>query len=231
MKYITSQEFKETIITKKACILPTGSYEQHGGHCVLETDSILAEKIAEIVGKMTNIPVLPVISYGISYIHKSFPGTIYITDTTYISYISDIILSLKNNEVRRLFIINGHGANYNSLLKAVNNYSDEGFKIEIFNWFEFIGEDIFPKKHRSHAGSMETSALAFLNKDFIRSDSVENMVLNEKYNYTKIVDIKECTLNGVIGAADEWSVEKGETIIGVAAGEIAERIRYERDCT
>ena len=99
MRFITSSEFGESIAARYSCILPVGAYEQHGPHCVLETDCITAGYIAEQIGKLLDVPVLPTIPFGRSVIHRDFPGTIYITDETYEHYLRDVFSAIRENAI------------------------------------------------------------------------------------------------------------------------------------
>ena len=176
------------------------------------------------IGQIVELPVLPTVPYGISYVHKSFPGTIYISEDIYKGYISDILESLKSNNVEKVFILNAHGGNYQSLKDACESVEDETFNCNILNWFECINDEIFLPEHRSHAGSMETSVLMAIDKKYIREDKVENMIPNESYRHTIISDMLECTYNGVILRADGFSYDKGVQCIDYAIKYISNEI-------
>src|SRR5437667_8783334 len=55
-------------------VLPVGSTEQHG-YLSLETDNIVAERLAVEAAEPLGIPVLPVMGYGITPGFGAFPGT------------------------------------------------------------------------------------------------------------------------------------------------------------
>ena len=57
------------------CILPIGSTEQHA-QLSLCVDLILAEKVAVDAAEPLNIPVFPVIPYGLAPYFNGYPGTI-----------------------------------------------------------------------------------------------------------------------------------------------------------
>ena len=57
------------------CILPIGSTEQHA-QLSLCVDMILAEKVATDAAEPLNIPVFPVMPYGLAPYFNAFPGTI-----------------------------------------------------------------------------------------------------------------------------------------------------------
>lgn len=227
MMHITSQEFAKAVLIKPYCIFSTGAYEQHGPHCALETDYLIAKAIATHVANDLDIILLPSVPYGISSLHRTFPGTVYITSTTYREYVKDILLSLRSSSINKVFVINGHGGNYSTLVEAANICNSNDFKTEVLNWFDYVGDEIFSYKHRSHAGSMETSVLSYLSAEFIRETLVENMVRNPSYDHKSLSDIRECSLNGVIGIADNWSEDKGEKLFKLVVERIEENILRE----
>ena len=53
---ISSKKFEENKYTE--VIIPVGSFEQHGPHGALGTDFLIAQRIAELISKKTNIPCI-----------------------------------------------------------------------------------------------------------------------------------------------------------------------------
>ena len=224
---VTSIEFAQMIETHKTCILPTGAYEQHGPHCVLETDCLTAEYIADRIGQMLNVPVLPVIPFGRSAIHRCFPGTVYISDAVYELFLCDTFRSISESGITNLLIINGHGGNdpiIRNAISAITKESKDLFRANLFNWFEYIDDTIFTPVHRSHAGSMETSVIEYIAPSNIRPDMVVNGERNPQYDGLIQSLITECTLNGVIGRANEHSREKGLACVDLCCRRIIEEI-------
>src|SRR5689334_19804109 len=92
------------------CILPLGSTEQHA-YLSLSTDSILAERVSLEAAHPLNIPVFPVLPYGITPSFVAYPGTVSLRMDTYLRVISDILDSIAAYGFRRVLIVNGHGGN------------------------------------------------------------------------------------------------------------------------
>ena len=92
------------------CVLPLGSTEQHAG-LSLATDAILAERVAAEAAEDLNIPVFPVLPYGLTPYFSGFPGTVTLRVATYAALLRDVLDSLKGSGFRRVLIVNGHGGN------------------------------------------------------------------------------------------------------------------------
>ena len=92
------------------CILPTGSTEQHA-YLSLTVDTILASRLAQEVGELANVPVYPVIPYGLAHQWTAFPGTVTLRVQNYLALIRDVLDSIRRAGFRRILLINGHGGN------------------------------------------------------------------------------------------------------------------------
>jgi creatinine amidohydrolase len=90
-------------------VLPVGSTEQHA-YLSLETDNILAERLAVESAEPLGVPVLPVLAYGITGF-VAFPGSPTLRLETYSAVIRDLLDSLRDQGFRRILIANGHSGN------------------------------------------------------------------------------------------------------------------------
>jgi creatinine amidohydrolase len=90
-------------------VLPVGSTEQHA-YLSLETDNIIAERLALEAAEPLGIPVLPVLAYGVTGF-SMFPGSPTLQPETYGAVLRDILSSLHAQGFRRFFVANGHSGN------------------------------------------------------------------------------------------------------------------------
>jgi creatinine amidohydrolase len=91
-------------------VLPVGSTEQHA-YLSLETDNILAERIAAEAAEPLGVPVLPVLAYGLTPSFAGYPGSPTLRVETYVRVVADLLDSLHAQGFRRILIVNGHGGN------------------------------------------------------------------------------------------------------------------------
>ena len=90
-------------------VLPVGSTEQHA-YLSLETDNIIAERLAVEAAEPLGVPVLPVLAYGVTGFFM-FPGSPTLEPDTYAAILRDILGSLHAQGFRRFFVANGHSGN------------------------------------------------------------------------------------------------------------------------
>lgn len=91
-------------------VLPLGSTEQHA-YLSLETDNLLAERVAAEAVEPVDVLVLPVLAYGVTPRFAAYPGSPSISEDTYVTLVSELLASLKSQGFRRILIVNGHGGN------------------------------------------------------------------------------------------------------------------------
>ncbi|SEG41686.1 creatininase family protein [Bosea lathyri] len=92
------------------CILPLGCVEQHA-YLSLATDAILAEKVAHDAATPLNLPVFPVLAYGMTPGFAAYPGTVSLRMSTYIAVMEDMLEGFYRSGFRRIVLVNGHGGN------------------------------------------------------------------------------------------------------------------------
>jgi len=92
------------------CVLPLGSVEQHG-YLSLATDAILSEKVAQDAAEPLDIPVFPVLAYGMTPGFTAYPGTVSLRLSTYIAVVEDMLEGFYRSGFRRIVLVNGHGGN------------------------------------------------------------------------------------------------------------------------
>jgi creatinine amidohydrolase len=105
------EEAKAYLETRDDAVLPVGSTEQHGPIGLIGTDALCASAVAEGAAAQAGTIMLPPVAYTPAPFNMAFPGTISVSEATFSALLSDIIAALATHGFRRLYVLNGHGAN------------------------------------------------------------------------------------------------------------------------
>ncbi len=94
----------------RRCIIPIGSTEQHA-QLSLCVDLILAEKVAVDAADPLQVPVFPVMPFGLAPYFNAYPGSICLRVETLMAVMRDVVASVRRAGFRKILIVNGHGGN------------------------------------------------------------------------------------------------------------------------
>ena len=129
----------------RGIIVPTGSTEQHGPMGLIGTDAICAEQIAEHAAKIAGVYVAPTLAYTPAPFNMAFPGTISVSETTFETFVSEILQSLFSQGLDRVYFLNGHGANLAPLQRATKKFDSATTRIR--SWWEFESVDALRRNY------------------------------------------------------------------------------------
>jgi len=242
--YLTTDDFKEIVKDENTIfIIPTGSIEQHGPHLPLLTDSIIASEIMKRVRNKIKssikIVILPTLTYGCSFEHIDFLGTITLRLETYLKVIEDIISSLTRYGAKKIVIANAHGGNSSILRSLVFEYSQRyNIFITIVEIFKICAEAF--KKYRDsteigafHAGEMETSIMLYLYEEVVKKERIEKGIPSKFFDKDSSFYLekprgigsfswatKKISSSGVIGDPTLANSSKGEKIVNEVINKI-----------
>ena len=100
---------------KDTILVPMASFEQHGPHLPIYTDTITAVEVAGRVSEMIAVLHTPPIWMGYSPQHMYDPGmgrgTITVRSSTLLNLVHDVGRSLIHHGFNRIIFVNGHGSN------------------------------------------------------------------------------------------------------------------------
>jgi creatinine amidohydrolase len=170
-------EIEEYLTKSKAILIPIGSTEQHGPNGLLGTDALCPEIIAKRAGDEAGILVAPTFNVGQAQHHMAFSGTITLKPSTMIAAMKDWAESLARHGFERLYWLNGHGGNINTINAAFSEiYHGISFdragsnhpplRCTLRNWWELSGvmdvcKQLFPIGEGHHATPSEVSVTYF----------------------------------------------------------------------
>lgn len=132
-------QVRDHAVGNDIAVLPIGSTEQHA-YLSLSVDSILAERVAVEAAQPLQVPVFPVINYGLTPSFVEYPGTVTLSVATLCALVCDVLDGIVRSGFRRIVIVNGHGGN-SPAHGAVLHWLDgnRGVQVKWHNWWSAPG--------------------------------------------------------------------------------------------
>ena len=225
---MTWPEVRDALKTVRLAIIPTGSCEQHGPNMTLETDAAIAYALAERLTEQLHPKALlaPVLPWGVSPHHMSFPGTITLRPGTFDAILWDVVVSLKQHGLNHFFLVNGHGGNVASLEVLIASLRDKlGVQVAAMMYMRLAADLIKAGAQTSlygHACEVEASVGLYLAPHSVRDDRVKGETVPYPHPHTDLYAVgrlsypfrfDELTRNGALGDARLATYGFGEQIV------------------
>jgi creatinine amidohydrolase len=190
-------------------LLPLGATEQHGAHLPCGTDTFQVDYLADEIARRLPIWRLPTIPITVSHMHRGSPGTVWLTNTTLMAVVKDVVLSLRVQDVKRVVIVNGHGGNFvvRPIIQDLNRDHDD---LRVILLEASVRDSPFEEPPGSiHAGDSETSRMLHVAPGLVHMDLAVNTDVPYTQSYLLYAPIKDLEPTGVWGHAAKASAEKG----------------------
>ena len=246
LKDLTWPEVKALDFNKLIVIFPTGSFEQHGPHLPLTTDSDIVSAIAERVERaMTDrVLLVPTLWPGLSTHHMHFPGTMDVTQLVYVRLITELGKSMASMGAKKVFILNGHGGNDTPLRAALRELKTAVPQTRfVFASYWTLSAKTLREVRESelggmgHACEMETSIMLHLHLDRVKMEQAvrDGPPFIDPYRkadmqYARPVffvnEFHEVTLSGVMGHPDTASAKKGKRFLDGIVQEVSAFVEH-----
>ena len=201
---------------KQVAVIPVGSIEQHGPHLPISTDSDIVTEVAKRIAEKNGYLLLPTLNYGVSYEHAPF-FNLSIRESTLRTVLTDLCTSLLSNNVKTVFIINGHHGN----LKPIQNLDVKLKKISRNKLQVFpLSYWHFMKREFDHAGFVETSLMLAISKN-VKMNLAKKGLVTEGMTKQEIARIgklanqsfPKATKNGIWGDPRKATKKDGQEIL------------------
>jgi len=224
----------EVLDKDKIVILPLGSFEQHGRHLPLLTDTIIVTAIAEQVeaAQKETVLLLPTLWLGYSPHHLGFPGTITVEHDTYVDILCQILNPLIELGFRKILALNGHAGNDCTVRIAMREVRRK-LKGADNLWLVIISEWT-AAQNMLHACEVETSLVLHLRSDLVRMEEAKAEVKEFHSNFysfdfdkpdivTLDYAFREVTKTGALGYPELATEGEGEKLLQKM---VSETIRF-----
>ena len=239
-------------------VQPIGAIEAHGRHLPLSTDTMQVNNIAYLASQRAaeKIPLLlmPTVPWGFSSLQMDmpapkdrFPGTITLSAQMLMNLCAEIAQSLVRAGFKRIFLLSGHGGNYQPLMTAARTIRDlTDAMVAAANYYLLCDAAklcaIIEEGTLKHAAEWETAlAMALDNENIdyreLKHDAKAVRAIKVKTKYAsrdemggKLFSAKvfvaeknpDFSSGGVVGNAPLATAEKGRRAVELHVNSVAE---------
>jgi creatinine amidohydrolase len=241
LENLTWPEVKRLRLAKRIVVLPLGSFEQHGPHLPLTTDTDIVTAVARGLEakRREKVLCLPTLWPGHSTHHLHFPGTLSVSQMPYIQLVVELCRSVANFRAQKVFLLNGHGGNDVPLRAALRELKTEFPKMRyVFASYWNVATQTIKQFRESapgglgHACEMETSIMLHLKPEWVKLKLAKRDGPRHTDPYRKadlqyarpiyfVNEFHEITKTGTIGHPDLASAEKGKRFLDGIVTELA----------
>ncbi|MBI5394916.1 MAG: creatininase family protein [Verrucomicrobia bacterium] len=234
-------DVKKTKAANKIVIFPLGSFEQHGPHLPLTTDSDIVTAIARAVERKRSgkILLLPTLWAGHSTHHLAFPGTLSVAQMPYIQLIVELCNSIASMGAKKVFLLNGHGGNDVPLRAALRELKSRFPKVRfVFASYWSLAMKTIKEVRESalggigHACEMETSLMLHLHPGRVKmalakrdgskhTDPYRKIDIQHSRPVYFVSEFHEMSKTGTIGHPDLATAAKGRKFFNGIVTEVA----------
>ena len=193
-------------------ILPLGSWEQHGPHLPLDTDTVIIDAVVAgavrahpQAGQFVVAPTLPVTA---SDEHAGFAGGLSTGTAPLVGAVVAICRSA-SAWARGVLLANGHGGNFDALGSVSSALDHEGIRHSVWSLPSYAGGDM-------HAGRTETSVMLHLDPGNVRLDSIPrgpDPGPGVTVARLRAEGVKSVSPSGVLGQPDGATAEHGRQVM------------------
>ena len=240
LENMTWPEVKKLNLAKRIVLLPLGSFEQHGPHLPLTTDTDIVTAVARGIERRRadKVLCLPSLWPGHSTHHLFFPGTLSVSQMPYIQLVIELCRAIANLGAKNVFLLNGHGGNDVPVRAALRELKSEFPKLKfVFANYWSLAADSIKRIRKSesgglgHACEMETSLMLHLHPDRVKQKLGRRDGPRHTDSYRKadmlygrpvyfVNEFHEVTKTGTIGHPDLASAEKGKAFLEAIVNDV-----------
>ncbi len=187
---MTWEDVKDALEQTDLALIPVGAIEQHGPHLPLGTDYFGAFDLARSAAPQVKGVVAPVLYAGVSDHHLGFPGTLSLSQETFVTVLLETAECLTHHGFRRIVLVNGHGGNESAMGYAAHLITKRTEAVAmLFGIAElrkiYLTENI--DKLDIHAGIGETSGMLAARPHLVKMDRARRPNLNLKGGQKKFL--------------------------------------------
>ena len=215
LENLTWTEAAERFRQDPRLILPVGTCMQHGPHLPLGTDAIIINRLAEAIAARHHVLLAPSLPYGTtSRRDAEYAGTASISAKTLHRLLNDLVSSWEAQGMEELVLLTGHG--YGRHVYALATVVSETARIRSVDLHAIDLSRFLDSPHtREHAGELATSLMLYLAPHLVRTEAVQDGVLEERVVQGLMAGeepVPPSGSSGIVGRPSSATAEKGRAI-------------------
>ncbi len=222
----------------KLAVLPWGATEAHNYHLPYSTDNIQCKYVAEKAARKLwdegcKLIVLPCMPFGVQSAQLEVKFNINMKPSTQFLVLKDIVESLEEQGLKKLVIMNGHGAN--SFIHMIRElYPKTTMKIFTLNWYDCVDKKQFFEESGDHADELETSTMMYISPQLVlplseagsgKAKKIKVNSLSEGWVWTQRGWLNEVTNDTGVGDPSKASSKKGELYINAVVEKVSKALK------
>lgn len=173
LEHITWPQAERYFSENDLILFATGSLECHGRHLALGTDTLIPDRLLELIEEQNDkILIAPTLPYGCTPSLVGYPGGVDLGADLYTQLLLRICDDLYNSGARRFAVLNGHGGNVRCLDQVAYHLQKKGAILAELNWWLMVW-DMNPAWKGGHGGGEETAGVMGVNPAFVDMSEIE----------------------------------------------------------
>jgi len=216
-------------------LIPIGSIEIHGPHLPVGCDTLIVERLAEMVAAREPVVVLPAMGYTMAPVARLHPGGISLPPELLVEHLQNVCDEVARNGFTKIMLVHAHGGNVPMHQMTLASALDRAKPYCLYSIPPLAGAreviaELKESEETGHACEVETSLALFLFPELCHMDRVRGKVYHRQTELDvgpalTPVDWAAHYPEYSVGDASKASAPKGEKIMQAWADAVIEVAR------
>ena len=239
---LAATDFDEALQKSKGvALVPIGSIEIHGPHLPVGCDTLIVEKLMEMVAEREPVVVAPVMAYTMAPVARLHPGGISLSPELLVEHLQKVCDELARNGFSKIVLVHAHGGNVAMHQMTLSTTLDRAKPYSLYSIPPLAGTrevvaELKESEEYGHACEVETSLALYIFPELCHMDRVRGKVYPRQRDLdvgpaATPVDWAANYPHYAVGDASKASAEKGEKIMNAWVYAVVDVVRKVKEDT